>query len=58
MQKNLIYLGCNIGQINMTAIKLKLDMSCYLPNSYARLQIDISNHFKTVSKFGLTTYPT
>ena len=35
-------LGCKLGQIDPTVMKLKLDMSCHLLKAYTKFQIDIS----------------
>ena len=36
--------GCKVSQINVIAMKPKLDMSCHLLNVYTKYQIGISKH--------------
>ena len=39
-------LGCKVGQSDLIAMKLKLDVSCHLPKVYPKFRIDIWNHFE------------
>ena len=38
--------NCKVDQGHLIAMKLKLDVSCYLPNVHPKFQTDISKHVK------------
>ena len=50
------YFGYKIYQSDLTGIKLKLDVSYYVPNLFTKFQIDISKQVekKTSGKLGRT----
>ena len=52
---DLDYFGYKIYQSDLIGMKLKLDVSCHVPNFFTKLQIDISKLVeKTSGKLGRT----
>ena len=49
--------GCKAGQSDPIAMKLKLDVSGYLPNADAKFQIDISKHVGEKIENSLQNFP-